>query len=74
MSEKIETKKMDVPVIEGSEVIFLAAVCVDKDGKAAIAFNAAEGVNVIRVGKAMQEFGADLANRGTKALEGTAEA
>lgn len=74
MSEKIETKNMEVPVIEGSEIVFLAAVCVGKDGKAAIAFNAAEGVNVIRVGKALQEFGADLASRGTKALDGVAEA
>lgn len=74
MSEKIEIKTMEVPAIAGSEVVFLAAVCVDKDGKAAIAYNAAEGVNVVRVGKALQEFGVDLANRGTKALEGAAEA
>lgn len=74
MSGIIETKSMEIPVIEGSDVIFLAAVCVDKDGKASIAFNASEGVNVAKVGKALQEFGVDLESRGTKALKGNAEA
>lgn len=72
--DKVTTKKMDVPSIEGHEIVFIASVCVGDDGRAAIAFNALEGVNIVRVGQALAEFGADLAKRGTKAIEGPSEA
>ena len=74
MSDKIETQKIDVPVIEGTKVVFLATVCVGKDGRAAIAYNASEGVNIVKVGQALAVFGSDIAKRGISAVSDASEA
>lgn len=74
MEEKIKTTQMEVPVIDGSKPIFIAVVCVGEDGKAAIAYNVAEGVNISKVGRALSEFGKAVANSGVDGIAKVIEA
>lgn len=54
--EELETIRMDIPVIKGSDPVFVLAICVLPNGDARLTFNAAEGVNYERVGMALREF------------------
>lgn len=69
MKENITTKKIDVPVIEGSEPIAIATVCVDTKGNGAIAFSALEGVNLINVGNSFIDFGKKLLDENSVKVE-----
>ena len=59
-TEKIVSKKIDVPVIEGSEPIAIATVCVNEKGDGAIAFSALKGVDIMKIGNSLIDFGNQL--------------
>lgn len=62
--DKIRTKQMDIPYIDGTEIVFIAAICVDEKGKASITYNALDGVNMAKISEALQQFGKDIASCG----------
>lgn len=53
---------MDVPYVEGTEIVFVSAICVGEKGQVSITYNAVDGINMKRVSEALQQFGKDIAS------------
>jgi len=61
MSEKTEITNLPIKIPKGNEAIFVLAITVDKDGKASIAYNFQNNVNVSKVAMALEDFAKRLA-------------